>query len=106
MSRPNLTGLWMVPYADLMSTLVILFLALFAYSYGTNKSAEYDVAVTHLRTELSSTNKEAGTSQAELKEAELALNLKKEMKGLKLEDFGLLINSRRIQLVLPTPVLF
>ena len=35
------TGLWMVPYADLMSNLMILFLAMFAYSYAA-QSAERD----------------------------------------------------------------
>ncbi len=35
------TGLWMVPYADLMSNLMILFLAMFAYAYAA-QSAERD----------------------------------------------------------------
>ena len=40
----DLTQLWMVPYADLMSTLVLLFMTLFASSYS-QRPPEYDRAL-------------------------------------------------------------
>ena len=34
------TELWMIPYADLMTILMILFLALFAYSFNNAEEVE------------------------------------------------------------------
>ncbi|MDE2140964.1 MAG: flagellar motor protein MotB [Elusimicrobia bacterium] len=100
--RHDLTGLWMVPYADLMSTMVILFLALFAYSY-TQTPPEYQRAVAHLQKDM-----DAGSDYARVRadETDLAVEVKQEMDRLALRDFGLRVTSRRIHILLPEPVLF
>lgn len=100
--KHDLTGLWMVPYADLMSTMVILFLALFAYSY-VQTPPEYQRAVAHLQKEM-----DAGSDFARVRadETDLAVSVKQELDRLALRDFGLRVTSRRIDLRLPEPVLF
>jgi chemotaxis protein MotB len=100
--KHDLTGLWMVPYADLMSTMVILFLALFAYSYVV-KPPEFERAVAHLQKDV-----DAGSdfARARAGEADLAVSVKQELDRLALRDFGLRVTSRHIHLLLPEPVLF
>lgn len=100
-SNQDLTGLWMVPYADLMSTLVILFLALFAYSYG-EKRPEYEVAVSRMQEELHET--EAAKRRA--REAKTVLDVKEEFERLALKDFGVRVSATNVLLLLPAPVLF
>ncbi len=98
----DLSGLWMVPYADLMTTLVILFLALFAYAY-VQKPPEYERAVAHLQKDL-----DRGSEYARVRadETDLAVKIKQEMDRLALRDFGLRVTSRHIHILLPEPVLF
>ena len=100
--RKTLTSLWMVPYADLMSTLVILFLALFAHSYA-GKSPEYSRAVAKLQQEVGAEN---GSTAAKVRETDFAVKLKEEMTRLRLDEFGVQVTERRVKLVLPEPVLF
>ena len=49
MSDKNHSQLWMVPYADLMTCLVILFLALYGFSFNMKKS-DYETAMARLPT--------------------------------------------------------
>ncbi|OGR86127.1 MAG: hypothetical protein A3J74_07500 [Elusimicrobia bacterium RIFCSPHIGHO2_02_FULL_57_9] len=100
----DLSQLWMVPYADLMSTLVILFMALFAYAYS-QKSPEYARALAQIETDVAG-RKQADRAQARLQETEMAVQIKKEMNRLALDDFGVEVTSRYIRLTLPTPVIF
>jgi len=102
--REDLSALWMVPYADLMTTLVILFLALFAYSYA-NKPPEFEVAVAKMQQEVASRTS-ARITENRAREAELALKLKEEMDRLALKDFGINISAHYVRIVLPSPVLF
>lgn len=97
----DLTKLWMVPYADLMSTLVLLFMCLFAGSYSS-RPPEYDRALAHMQKELT------GGPQADKRfdETELAVQIKVEMARLRLSDFGIRVTSRQVRLTLPNPVLF
>jgi len=99
------TSLWMVPYADLMSNMVILFLALFAYSYADNRSPEYEKAVAQIEKEMAPA-KTQSEADAKLREAELAMRMKEEMQRLELDDFGIRVTARYVHLTLPTPVLF
>ena len=92
----------MVPYADLMSVLVILFLALFAYAY-VQKPPEFERAVARMKKDLDSSSTAA---RVQAREADLAVNVKQELDRLALRDFGLRITSRHIHLILPEPVLF
>lgn len=92
----------MVPYADLMTTLVILFLALFAYSY-TQTPPEYQRAVARLQQDV-----DAGSEHARVRadEADIAVDIKQALDHLALRDFGLRVTTRHIHILLPEPVLF
>lgn len=98
------TNLWMVPYADLMTVMVILFLALFAYSYSM-RTPEYERALRRLESEMAS-RAEAPEADLKLREAELAVDARKLLEGLALKDFGVRVSERYIHFSLPTPVLF
>lgn len=98
------TGLWMVPYADLMSNLMILFLALFAYSY-LNRSPEFDRAMQNIESNLAKEHEEAEAAQR-LQEAQLAVLMRERLSRLALRDFGVRVSARYIHLSLPNPVLF
>jgi chemotaxis protein MotB len=97
----DMTQLWMVPYADLMSTLVLLFMSLFAYSYSEHPP-EYDQALAHMEAELS--NGQHGN--ARVQETELAVKIKQALNRLELSEFGVRVTSREVRLTLPSPVLF
>lgn len=99
-----LTTLWMVPYADLMSNMVILFLALFAYSYG-GRSPEAEQALRKVESELA-TERRSDEASRRLREAEAAVEIRGILDGLALEDFGVKVTSRFIHLTFPSPVLF
>lgn len=103
-SSEDLTQLWMVPYADLMSMMVLLFMALFGYSYSM-KTPEYQRALAGIEKDMSSG---AGRSAAQdrFDEAEMAVRLKEELGRLGLRDFGVEVTSTRVRLTLPSPVLF
>ncbi len=100
----DLTQLWMVPYADLMSTLVLLFMSLFAYSYS-NRSPEYERTMAKIEQEVSG-DKSAQAAKERVAETELAVQIKRELDGLALKDFGVQVDSRYVRLTLPAPVLF
>lgn len=99
------TQLWMVPYADLMSMLVILFMAMFGYAYST-KSAEVERTLTNMQLSLTTPDKAPARVKERLQEAELALTLQDQMGQLGLSDMGLNVTSKRIRLTLPAPALF
>ena len=95
------TQLWMIPYADLMSTLVLLFMSLFAYSYSEHPP-EYDQALAHMEKDFS-TGAQADTR---VQETDIAVKIKSELGRLRLSDFGVRVTSREVRLTLPNPVLF
>lgn len=97
----DLTQLWLVPYADLMSTLVLLFMTLFASSYS-QRPPEYDRALAHMEKEMGSGPK----ADKRFDEADLAVKIKDEMERLRLSDFGVKVTARQVRLTLPNPVLF
>ena len=97
----DLSQLWMIPYADLMSTLVLLFMSLFAYSYAEHPP-EYDRALAHMEKELSS----GVRADARVQETDLAVKIKSELGRLRLSDFGVRVTARQVRLTLPNPVLF
>ncbi len=99
----DMTSLWMIPYADLMTILMILFLALFAYSF--NNSPQLEKSLRQIEQVLASPE-DAETAEANLREAELAVDIQDIMKGLALKDFGLRITRHYIHITLPNPVLF
>ena len=97
----DMTQLWMIPYADLMSTLVLLFMSLFAYSYSEHPP-EYDRALAHMEKELAS----GAQADTRVRETDLAVKIKAELNRLRLSDFGVRVTSRQVRLTLPNPVLF
>jgi chemotaxis protein MotB len=99
--KHDLTGLWMVPYADLMTTLVILFLALFAYAY-VQTPPEYERALAHMQKDVDASEH----ARVRADETDLAVSIKQELDRLALRDFGLRVSARRIDILLPEPVLF
>lgn len=98
------TGLWMVPFADLMSTLVILFLALFAYAHANRLGFEHFRA--KAQEELAAHTPRQASASARRRETEVAVKIEEALKGLRLEDFGVRVSARYVHLELPEPVLF
>ncbi|MEE8424569.1 MAG: flagellar motor protein MotB [Elusimicrobiota bacterium] len=98
------TSLWMIPYADLLSNMMILFLALFAFSYD-RPSPGFEKAVAKIEQEFAADGQQA-VKDARLREAEIAFDIQEAMEGLALQDFGLKVTSRYIHLTLPNPVIF
>jgi len=96
------TNLWMVPYADLMSNLMILFLALFAVTYSSNPG-RLNVLLTKMAAGMDPSDP---TKAKRLAEAELAIEMQRVADGLNLEDVGVSIAADYIDLSLPSPVLF
>ncbi len=93
--------LWMVPYADLMSCMVILFLALYGFSYNMKKS-DYEIALAKMQ-------KELGIKDADHKIRELEA-AKKVEEGLKKQiqegSLGMEVTTSRIKLTFAAPILF
>ncbi|MBI4351684.1 MAG: OmpA family protein [Elusimicrobia bacterium] len=93
--------LWMVPFADLMSCLVILFLALYVFSFNSKKS-DYELAVAALQKELG-----VKAAAKKLKEMEVAKKVEKELKKeIDEGSLGLEVTTSRIKLTFSSPVLF
>ena len=97
----NNTQLWMVPYADLMSSLVILFLALYVFSFNMKKS-DYESAIANLQKELGvkSADKKVKEMQAT---KQVETDLKKQIQE---GSLGLEVTTSRIKLTFSSPILF
>lgn len=93
--------LWMVPFADLMSCLVILFLALYVFSFNMKKS-DYENAIATLQ-------KELGVKSAikKVKEMEATKKVEEELRK-EIEDgsLGVEVTTSRIKLTFSSPILF
>lgn len=93
--------LWMVPFADLMTCLVILFLALYGYSYNMKKS-DYEIALAKMQ-------KELGIKDADrkLEELEAAKKVEEDLKK-QIQDgsLGVEVTTSRIKLTFTAPILF
>ncbi|OIO07963.1 MAG: hypothetical protein AUJ52_09160 [Elusimicrobia bacterium CG1_02_63_36] len=94
--------LWMVPYADLMSNMMILFLALFAMTLS--RGAHSERRIQQLRQAFE--GKTPAAENAALRESELAVTLEETLRGMALTDFGVRVSARYIHLSLPSPILF
>jgi len=93
--------LWLIPFADLMSTLVILFLSLYAFSYN-NKKSEYEKAIATLQ-------KELGVESADKKIKDMDLTKKVEedlKKEIQDEQLGIEVTTSKIKLTFAAPMLF
>ena len=101
MSHKNNSQLWMVPFADLMTCLVILFLALYGLSFSMKKS-DYEIAIANMQKELG--DKEAGKK---LNELEATKQVEKDLKKQIDEgSLGMEVTTSRIKLTFSSPILF
>ena len=101
MSRKINTQLWLIPFADLMSTLVILFLSLYAFSFSMKKT-EYEKAIATLQ-------KELGVKSADKKIKDMDLTKKVEedlKKQIQAGQLGVEVTTSKIKLTFSAPVLF
>lgn len=99
--KKDTSQLWMVPYADLMSCMVILFLALYGFSYNM-KGTEYEKALAQMQ-------KELGMKHAaeKLKELDAAKKVEEDLKDqIKEGSLGVEVTTSRIRLTFASPVLF
>lgn len=91
----------MVPFADLMSTLVILFLALYAFSYNMKRS-EYEKAIATLQKELG-----VKSADKKIKDMELTKKVEEDLKKqIQAGQLGVEVTTSRIKLTFSAPVLF
>lgn len=99
-------SLWMVPFADLMSILVLLFMALYGYAM-IGKDAAYEQALARLGHELSDTEIEKLGSLARRNELEVAEWIEKHIqKALPQGKVGIDYSEHRIRIRFSGPVLF
>jgi len=101
MSQKDNSQLWMVPYADLMTCMVILFLALYGFSYNMKKS-DYEIALAKMQ-------KELGIKDADkkLKDLEAAKKVEEDLKNqIREGSLGVEITTSRIKLTFAAPILF
>jgi chemotaxis protein MotB len=99
--KKDTSQLWMVPYADLMTCMVILFLALYGFAYNM-KGSEYEKALAQMQ-------KELGIKHADkkLKELDAASKVEEDLKEqIKEGSLGLEFSTSRIKLTFASPVLF
>lgn len=95
------TQLWLIPFADLMSTMVILFLSLYAFSYSMKKS-EYEKAIATLQKELG-----VEAADKKIKEMDLTKKVEEDLKKQILAgELGVEVTTSRIKLTFAAPVLF
>lgn len=104
-SEESTQNLWMIPFADLMSTLVILFLALFGYAY-LGASSDYERALSAMQKELAH-QKDLPDVEKKAKEAEVAKALETYFDEEKLKGLAQVeLSAQRIRISLSNPVLF
>ncbi|MFA6435296.1 MAG: flagellar motor protein MotB [Elusimicrobiales bacterium] len=101
MSNKINTQLWLIPFADLMSTLVILFLSLYAFSYSMKKS-EYEKAIATLQKELG-----VESANKKIKDMDLTKKVEDDLKK-QIQDgqLGVEVTTSKIKLTFSAPVLF
>jgi len=101
MSGKDHSQLWMVPFADLMSCLVILFLALYVFSFNMKKS-DYENAIAKLQKELG-----VKAAATKVKEMEATKKVEEELKKEIAEGkLGVEVTTSRIRLTFSSPILF
>ncbi len=91
------TMLWLLPYSDFMTIMLILFAALYAFSYA--QSLEYEKAIADLGTDSAAVRAR--------KEVKLAREIRDLIKDLKMEEAAeVSITAHAIKLRLKSPVIF
>lgn len=100
-------SLWLIPYGNMMTVLMVLFLILYSFTFNQNSSS-YEKVLTQLQSEFTQLDKKAQKKfEAKQKESEAATEIADYLseKGLdKLANVD--VNAQRIRIQLATPVLF
>ncbi|PKN02132.1 MAG: hypothetical protein CVU77_01545 [Elusimicrobia bacterium HGW-Elusimicrobia-1] len=103
----NPESLWLIPYGNMMTVLMVLFLILYSFTYNQNSSS-YEQVLTQLQSEFTKLDKKAQEKfEAKQKESQAAAEISNYLseKGLdKLANVD--VNAQRIRIQLATPVLF
>ncbi len=95
------TQLWLIPFADLMSTLVILFLSLYAFSFGMKKT-EYEKAIAVLQKELG-----VESAAKKINDMDLTNKVQEDLKKqIRTGQLGIEVTTSKIKLTFAAPVLF
>lgn len=99
--KTNTAQLWMIPYADLMTCLVILFLALYGFSFNMKKS-DYEIAMAKMQKEMG-----VKTADVKVKEMEATKQVEEDLKKQISEgSLGVEVTTSRIRLTFTAPILF
>jgi chemotaxis protein MotB len=104
------TWLWLVPYGDMMSILMVFFMILYAFAFCAN-NIDYERFVTHLQKDiLKKTEKKTNTiARVMVKEAEVeeAYKMSKVLNEKGLSKIAQVdINAQKMRILLTAPVLF
>jgi chemotaxis protein MotB len=100
-TKKDHSQLWMIPYADLMTCMVILFLALYGFSYNMKKP-DYEIALAKMQQELGIKG-----ADKKLKELESAKKVEEDLKKqIREGSLGMEITTSRIRLTFAAPILF
>jgi chemotaxis protein MotB len=100
MTNKNTSQLWMVPYADLITCLVILFLALYGFSFSLK--SDYAKAVAVLQKELG-----AEAAETKVKEMDATRKVEEELKKQIAEGtLGVEVTTTKIKITFAAPILF
>src|SRR3989339_243937 len=105
----DISGLWIVPYADFMTVLMIFFLLMFAFAYSMKDKANYKKVVTAIQEEMGGTaNKELIEKMInEQKDEETANKIDEVIERAKLKNFvNVTSDAEQIKIVFSNPILF
>lgn len=100
-------SLWLVPYGNMMTVLMVLFLILYAFAYFENTS-NYEKIITTLQSEFAKLDrKKAEKFRAKQNEAAAAMQISEYISEKGLDKIAQVdINAQRIRIQLATPILF
>jgi chemotaxis protein MotB len=101
--------LWIIPYADFMSTLMILFLMMFVFAYNSKQEKRYTEVITQLQKSLGGTVKEEVVNDMKEKEQteQTVMKLDEMVEKHNLKNLVTVsVNAEQIKMMMSSPVLF
>jgi chemotaxis protein MotB len=103
------SDLWIVPYADFMSVLMIFFLLMFAFAYSSKSEKRYDKMITSIQQEMGGkVNKELLDKMLEEERADQVVSKLDDMVDKqRLKDYVTInTDAQRIKVIFKNPILF
>jgi chemotaxis protein MotB len=100
--------LWLVPYGDLMTILMVFFMTIFAFAYCSN-NINYERFVTKIQKDFNITKNTPSSTRVRIKEEEVeqAYNMSKVLDEKGLSRLAQVeINAQKIRILLQSPVLY